>query len=377
MVRSLVVPVLFFVTVACGSTLREGDGQAGASGVAATASPVATPIPTTAPNCDVLARVPPAPAPALAVVDLGNGTRRLTSAEAGYTIVAPASWHVSAGPWSGASPQFGQAHLTSYDPATTDIRNPSMSPAFGRMMSPDIGIRMDIELWRNPKLEAADEYVKNVHIGADQRAVLPGRSVTIAGQRAYHATIQDEFRFQPATGPLEITRQTRLLWLIPVLRSDRMLVMYATPGESALRGQVEAAVATLELFPAAASALPVIHQRDAVLKQWLYDKNGAPITGRRVEAKLITYAEAQASLNSGVQLRMDRDPEEPFWLVAVSGPDLPRGHGGPMMVSPPPPITWIQYTTPATNVRYEGTGTRYSSVGAWPSDFDSVADRCH
>lgn len=378
MIRSLATAILVVGAVACGATLREVDGQAGAGGVAtATASTVATPIPTAAPNCDVLARITPAPAPELAKADLGNGIQRITSAEGGYSILVPASWHVSAGLWSGASPQFGQAHITSYDPTSVDIRDPVTSRAFGRMMSPDVGIRLDVEVWRNPKHESADAYVKNVHIGADQSAVLPGRVVTIAGQRAYHATIQDEFRFQPTTGPLEITRQTRLLWLIPVLRPDRMLIVHATPGESALRARVEAAVATLELFPAVVAVLPVIHQRDAVLKQWLHDKNGARIAGRRAEAKLTTYAEAAAAMNSGVMVRMDRDPDEAFWLVAVSGPDLPRGRGGPMMASPPPPVTWIQFSTPATNTRYEGTGTRYSSVGVWPPDFDSLADRCH
>jgi hypothetical protein len=160
-------------------------------------------------------------------VDLGDGTKRLTSAEAGYSIVAPSEWLVSSSflfspGVLNSTPSFGQAHLTSYDPTAVDRANMN---AFGRMLPPGVGIRVDIELWRNPVLESAEEYRKNVRIGPDQSAVLRGHAVTIAGQPGYQTTIQDEFRFQPATGPLEITRPTRLLWLVPVLRQDRMLVM--------------------------------------------------------------------------------------------------------------------------------------------------------
>jgi hypothetical protein len=42
----------------------------------------------------------------------------------------------------------------------------------------------------------------------------------------------------------------------------------------------------------------------------------------------------------------------------------------------PVPTTWIEYQAPATTNRYEGTGTRIVSAGAWPTDFDAVVDRC-
>jgi hypothetical protein len=375
--RRILLIAIAISSLSCGATVRDLESQAGAP-----SSPSPTPsvgASTATSNCDVLGRIAPAPAPPLEFVDLGNGTKRLTSAEAGYSLVAPSAWLVfssflfSPGVLN-STPSFGQAHLTSYDPNAIDRANMN---AFGRMLPPDVGIRLDIELWRNPKLETAENYRKNVLIGPDQTAVLPGRAVTIAGQPAYQTTIQDEFRFQPQTGPLQITRQTRLLWLIPALRPDRMLVISATPGESALRSQVESIVATLQISQPVVSQLPVINQRDAILRQWLYDKTGAPIAGRRVEAKLISYFDSSVAMNGGLLLRIDRDPEELFWIVAVSGgPDLPQPRGGPMQYSPVP-TTWIEYQAPATNARYEGTGTQIASTGTWPPNFDALIDRCH
>ncbi len=282
--RRVLLIVVALLSLSCGSAVRELEGPAEApAGVSP--SPSVNAIAATS-NCDVLARITPAPAPPLDIVDLGNGTKRLTSAEAGYSIVAPSEWLVSSSflfspGVLNSTPSFGQAHLTSYDPNAIDRANMS---AFGRMVSPTVGIRLDVELWRNPKRETAEDYRKNVLIGPDQTAVLPGHAVTIAGQPAYQTTIQDEFRFQPETGPLQITRQTRLLWLVPVLRPDRMLVISATPGESLLRSQVESIVTTLQIFQPVVPQLPVVNQRDAILRQWLYDKTGAPIAGGGGEA---------------------------------------------------------------------------------------------
>jgi hypothetical protein len=377
MKRILLLIVVAIASLGCGATVRELESQAGAPSSASPTSSVGAATATS--NCAVLGRITPAPAPPLEIADLGNGTQRLTSAEAGYSIVAPSAWLVSssflfAPGVVNSTPSFGQTHLTSYDPNSLDRANMN---AFGRMLPPDVGIRLDIELWRNPKLESADDYRKNVLIGPDQSAVLPGRAVTIAGQHAYQTTIQDEFRFQPATGPLQVTRQTRLLWLVPVLRPDRMLVISATPGESVLRTQVESIVASLQISQPVVSQLPVVNQRDAILRQWLYDKSGAPIPGRRVEAKLMTYTDSVAAMNGSGLLRIDRDPDELFWLVAVSGgPGLPEPRGGPAQYSPQP-TAWIQYQAPATTGRYEGTGTQIASTGTWPPNFDALGDRCH
>src|SRR5687768_12431767 len=210
------------------------------------------------------------------------------------------------------------------------------------------------------------DYAQRVHIGPAQTAALPGRSVDRAGRRAYHAAIQEEHRFKPDAAPLIVTRQTRLLWLVPTSRQDRVLVIHATPGESHLRALAEAAVATLEIFPASAAEMPVIRQREEVLRRWLHDKNG-PVAGRRAEAKLVTYAESNVAMGGGNGLlRIDRDPDELFWLVAVSGPDLPlprMGLRGAGSSATPSPTAWIQYQTPATNDRSEGTGSQSSSNG--------------
>ena len=361
--------------LAAGAYMREHRaGQASPSvepvaAVGATA-PTASPAPG---NCDVLGRIPPVVPAALSVQSVGTGAKKLTSEEAGYALTISDSWLVTADMFGGKTAWFGHAHMSSFDPRTIDLRRPE-SP---NMLPPEYGIRLDIELWANPARESAERYAEWIRIGPDQLSVLPGSSVTIAGQPAYRTTIQDQHQFQPTNAPLIVTRQTRMLWLIPSLRADRMLVVYATPGESPLRGSVEAAVSTLELFQPTQPQLPVIHQRDEILKRWTIDKSGATIVGQRVEAKLMSYAEANAAMNngSGGIFRIDRDPDELFWLVAVSGPNLPRGRGGPHGTQPP--TAWIMYNTPAASDRFEMTGTMYSANGKWPPAFDALPDLCH
>jgi hypothetical protein len=322
------------------------------------------------PNCVTLGQIIPTPVQQLATPDLGNGTKSVTSAEGGYTLVIPSSWLVQPG-ILGPTAWFGQAHITSYDPKTIGYLGPE-SPG---MLSPEFGISLDLQLWWNPSGESLDQYAQHIRIGPDQRNILPGSYVTIAGRRAYHMTIQDEHGFQPTNGPVIITRQTRRVWLIPTDRDDRVLVVYATPGESPLFPAVEKIVGALVLSKPASPSLPVIHQRDEMINRWLYDKTGAPIADRRVEAKLMTYAEAVGAFSpGGGLLRIDRDPDELFWLVAVSGPNLPQGRGG--LHGTPPPTAWILYQAPATNDRYERTGTQYASTGAWPANFDALPDRC-
>jgi len=331
-------------------------------------------------NCEVLARLSPVSAPPLAIADLANGTKRLTSAEGGYVIDVPSSWLVQAGPFT--TPMFGQVHMTSYDPSSIDQRALS-APG---MLPPEAGIAVDLQIWRNPTGEAPDRYVDNVvHYHPDGVTALPGSYVTVAGQQAYQAAIQDEHRFQPGTGPLVVTRQTRLVWVVPTLRPDRYLVVIAQPGESALRHAVEDALKSLRVTKPVVSQMPVTHQRSEIFDQWLNGKSG-PIPGRRVEAKLMTYAEAEAAMRGGHDhglLRIDRDPDELFWLVAVSGgPDLPLPRGGPLRLGSGPPATptptaWMLYDMAATNDRGEMTGMSLSSNGTWPPGFDAQPDLCH
>lgn len=376
-VRALVVAAVFALTVsACG----ERAGQAGAPASASPASAAATTRGTG--DCVVLGALTPVIVPPLEVRDLGDGTRRVTSAEGGYSIVVPGDWLISGASGGGIEPAYAQAHMSSYDLRTT----PTGGGEAGSILPPGIGIRFDIELWANLANEPADVFATRVLIGPDQHAALPGSFVDVNGRRAYRTTIQDERKFQPASGPLIVARQTRPVWLVPSPRADRMIVLYATPGESPLIGLVERAVSTLQVTTPASSVLPVAKQRSDILAQWLVGKSG-PIAGRRAEAKLMTYRESAVAVHGPQQglnaltpmgiLRIDRDPDELSWLVAVSGPDLPQGRGAGRFGTPL--LTqWILYNAPATQGRYSGgTGASYASAGAWPAHFDALPDRCH
>ena len=390
--RSLLLFVLLVgLVAAC------GELSSGRPGASASASPSASAAAVTATtDCVELARVAPLIPPPLGVTDLGDGTKRVTSADGGYAIAVPSGWLVTASQSGAIEPQFGQAHISSFDPRSA----PRSRPEAGGMLPPDVGIHLDLELWWNPDHLPPERYAKDVRIGPDQIAVLPGSPLTIAGRAAYRFTIQDERRFQPNDAPLIATRQTRVVWLVPTLIDDRMLVVAATPAESSLLPAVERAIATLAVSPPVRAARPVTVRRSDILEQWLLDKGGNPIPGRRVEAKLMTYAEASAALSTSHVVdpsgaanapigygpgsreipRLDHDPDALYWVVVVSGPDLPQGRGGPLAVASPAPIAWIFYDTPATSDSASGTGAQYVSQGPatpdWPLGFDALPDRC-
>jgi hypothetical protein len=332
---------------------------------------------TTAPDCVALGGIAASPAPPLSITDLGSGQQRVTSAEGGYSIDVPSGWLVKAGVFS--TPSFAQAHMTSYDP-NLFYRQGQAVPV---MPPPDLGIRLDIEVWANTNREAPDKFAANVvHNSPDGLALLPGRFVDIAGRQAYHAAIQDERRVQASSGALQVTRQTRLVWIIPTVDMDRYLVIVATPGESSLAGVVENAVSNIRLIPRLQSRMPVIHQRTEIINRWLLDKSG-PIPGRRVEAKLTTYAAASAVISSGHGglLRLDRDPEELFWLVAMTGgpmefPFGPMVHPGGSPQPTPRPFAWTLTEAPATNDDGVMTTGAASADGNWPPGFDALSDLC-
>lgn len=330
-----------------------------------------------------LAHIPAEPVAPVTVVDLGDGTKRVTSAEGGYSLVIPAGWSEEPGLAYG---QFGQVHLASFDPSSVPPPRPDTGPGF---LPPDIGIRLSVEVWLRPSGDPVDAFASRVLVGPNQKGVIGGASVIIGGRAAYRFTIQDEVRFQPASGPLIVTTQQREVWIISMPRTDRMLVMYATPKESALFAIAERAVDTLRLTEARSARLPVTIQRSAVLAQWLNDKSG-PIPGRRAAAKLLTYAEAAAAMGyhdgatatatpNGL-LRIDHDPDDLFWLVAVSGPGLPEPRGGPYRENPgpsSPPTAWMLLETPATAAgATASTGMWLATTGAWPPGFERWTDRC-
>lgn len=380
----LLAACLVALAVSCGSL---PSGQAGAWPSARSSASSATgaaPAPT---DCVALAKLPDRPAPPLAMADLGNGIQRITSADGGYSLSAPKAWSVTGSFAGGIEPLFGQVHLASFD--RRQVQTPR--PEAGYMLPPEVGINIDIEVWQNPLRQPLDRYAAGMSIGPDQIAVLPGHPVTIDGQSAYRFTIQDERRFQPQNAPLIATRQTRAVWLIPTTREDRIIVAAMTPAESPLLALAEQAVATLHVTDPVVSTRPVTVQRSDIVKRWTTGADSAPIAGRRVVAKLMTYAEANAAAmgprTAGANapqavgiLRIDHDPDGLVWLVAVSGPDLPPGRRGPMAAGSPPPTAWILYGTSATGGTNYGTGAQYAGAsatsGTWPTGFDALPDRC-
>lgn len=378
--------VLTLVLAAC------GDLQGGQVGARASASPTASATPSGG-DCLELARLTPQTVPPLLVTERG-GTTLVTSPEGGYALEIPSGWLVTASSAGGVEPQFAQVHASSFDPRTA----PTPRPEAGGMLPPEAGIHLDLELWWNPDHLSPERYAPNVRIGADQAGALPGAALMLAGQPAYRFAIQDERRFQPSDAPLITVRQTRAVWLVPTLRDDRMLVIAATPAESDLLPAVERAVATLRIGgPPARNVRPVTYQRSDIIKKWALDKDGAPIPGRRVGAKLMTYAEASAAMyaphtadpngpstgggpGSRAIPRIDHDPDALYWVVAVSGPDLPQPRGGPFGAAPPASTVWILYDTAATTDSLSGTSIQYagatSTTPPWPLGFDALPDLC-
>jgi hypothetical protein len=377
--RAVVIALVVAGAVLAGASLRQAREQAAAPADdvaegAALAGSSASPSPN-AGRCDALGRIAPTQVAPLAVADAG-ATKKVVSAEAGYEVVVPPEWRVAPGVLGQAA--FGQAHISTYDPQAVPTPDPERF-----MLAPEFGISLDVQMWANPQREPLDQYTKRIHIGPDQASLDAGISLTIAGQAAYRFTIRDEHRFQPVGRPLVVTRQTRVVWLIQSPRPDRVIVAYATPGESALLGAVEQAVSSMRISAPALIQRPVVRQREEILRQWLYDKTGAPIAGRRAEAKLMTYGEAAGSFGAGPGgigvpngiFRIDHDPDDLYWMVAVSGPDLPQGRGGRQAT--PPSTMWLLYYTSATGEDRASTGAQYASQGTWPPSFDALPDRCH
>jgi len=354
--------------------------QENAAGSAASAS--ATPPA----NCIMLGQLAPKIAPPIAIQSLGNGTQQVTSAEGGYSIVLPSAWFATANA-IGVTPQFGQLHATSYDPKTAPTPDPERW-----MLPPQVGIGVDIQVWLNPDHEPLDRYAEHILIGPDQITRQPGTMTSIDSRPAYRFIINDEHRFKPTDRPLVVTKQTRVVWIVQSGNPDRVVVAYATPGESALFAATERAISTMTITTPFVSQRPVVLQRDEVLRQWLYDKNGALIPGRRAEAKLMTFTEANAAMTVGggpppspggpkpIQLlRLDHDPDDLYWVIAVSGPELPQGRGGPRLGPPggtPPPTTWTLGDMSATGNNTGPTAGQYSTHGSWPQNFDALPDRC-
>jgi hypothetical protein len=383
----VVVGVVLVGAVVVGANLRlartPSSVDAEATQGSAAAAPLTTATSSPSPgNCTQLGAIQPRVAPPLATSDDGKGMQRVTSAEGGYTIALPASWKVTSSIFGFGFPAYGQMHATSFDPVAIPTPDPERM-----MLAPSIGITFDVQVWMNSDQVSMEKFADNIHIGPDQNARGQGQSLFVGGRPAYRFTINDEHRFQPVDRPLVVTRQTRIVWLVQALERERVIVIYATPGESTLLTAVERAVTGMTFTHAFLSERPVTVQRDEILNRWLVGKSG-PIAGRRAEAKLMTYYEAHSAMNESpaggpkpIQLlRLDHDPSDLYWLVAVSGSDLPEMRSGPIGfgVTPatPPPTTWMLYDTSATGDNSAGTGMRAATQGTWPPGFDALPDRC-
>jgi len=310
------------------------------------------------------------------VVDLGDGRKRVTSAEGGYEFVVPASWFVAPGGFGAPNPpNFGQVHVSSFDPKAA----PTLDPARW-MLPPSVGVMFDIQLWHVAQPKPLDQYVSNIILGPDTVARVGVGYTTIGGQAAYRFTMQNEHRFQRQDGTLVVTRQTEPVWIIATPRPDRVLVVFATPAENDHISVVDQAVAEMRIYTPFESRRPVTYQRDEILQKWSTSLTGKPVGERRVEAKLVPYDQALAVQPSGAAVaiyRLDHDPSELYWIVAVSGDDLPQGRGGPLgSPATPPPTRWILYDTPATTDNLAGTFSQIAAQGSWPPTFDALPDLC-
>jgi hypothetical protein len=325
--------------------------------------------------CDGLRGMAPTPRLPLSIKDLGTGSTRVVNAEGGWSLLVPSDWSVR--PSIFGNTGFGQASISSYNPDGMPYSG-NIGPGF---LPTSTGVRLDIEVWANPnKLDPA-QYAASLHLFGDQAGFEVEQMVPVGGQVAFRAVVkEDHLVGQGANGPI-ITRQSRLLWVVPVLGSDRLLVLDAWPRENPLIATADSIVSTLLLSTPVVARVPVTFSRDQVLHKWLYDADGVKIPGRRAEAKLMTdaeFTEALPAISSSFgldlvsrSLRINEDPGKLLWVVVVSGGDL--GHDWRQTQ---PNYTWIFFTAAATSETLPIDLKIYSTGSDPPSVFDDLTDLC-
>jgi hypothetical protein len=287
----------------------------------------------------------------------------------------PSDWSVRPSIFGYAG--FGQASISSYNPDGMKFSG-NIGPGF---LPISTGVRLDVDVWANPNNLDPAQYAASLHLFADQAGFEAEHTIPLGGQLAFHAVVkEDHLVGHDENGPI-ITRQSRLLWVVPVLGSDRLLVLDAWPRENPQIAAVDRIVSTLALSTPVVARVPVTYSRDQVLHKWLYDASGARIPDRRAEAKLMTDAEFTAALPAisdsfgldlvSRSLRIDQDPGKLLWVVVVSGGDL--GHD---WYQTPPEYRWIFFTAAATSETLPIDRTIYSTDPEWPSVFDDLTDLC-
>ncbi len=324
-------------------------------------APDATPHPFE-PSRNTIPPMPtPRPTPSPATSRAGTGMARVESAAGGWRMDFPDGWWPSRNGYAGI---------------TLGTRDPDLG-----IMS-TVGIEswfltstlLRIEFQANPSHLSVDAWsVANLADNLFTKTTDSSHS-TIAGKPAL--VLRRSMGPQPPDNRIDQQKT----WIVQSERADAMLVITAQLADDAYAAEMDAAVASLTLFAPQSQPSRVDKTRDDVLAQW---KNG-PAPGR-AEAKLVTWAEAQALQRTGaVQTRLDRDPDALVWIVAVSavgaepGFSLPTGGRGlsPGGVQQQVP-RWQMYVTPAST-EDDGAGMwgQISPVGDWPAGFDALKDRC-
>jgi len=312
------------------------------------------------PLCAELARIPATAEPSLTTTPDRDGAVTVRSAEGGWSLRVPDSWTVTPQTFIGG---FGGALMTSY----------ALSPGIG---PPPGSASLTTEIWTNPGHEDAVAFAARIPL-------FPGTTlsvdpVRIAGRSAARIVVDDSLAPQPAGFPAATARAS---WIVPTLHPERMLILKGWPASGPMTATVDSIVGSLQLSAPVPARGPLIYPRDDVIRPWLYDDRGLLVGGRRAEAKLVTFAQASTQVRGPrLLLRIDEDPGNLVWLVAVSGSGIPDRVGQPhgALAGQLPPSRWFVYLTGATNDGYEPQSfwTRYSSEGDWPQGFDALPDRC-
>jgi hypothetical protein len=318
-------------------------------------APDATPHPFERPPSSIPQMPTPRPTASPTTSSAGAGITRVESAPGGWRMDFPDGWWPSRNGYAGVT-------LGTRDP---DLGVASSVGLEGWFFTASL---LRIELSANPSHLSAEAW-----LGANL-----GDNLVTKTTESSHATIAGKtalvLRRSVGPQPPDNRFDSQKTWIVPSERPDFMLVITAQLGDGAYAAEMDAAVTSLAMFPPQSTPLSVDITRADVLDRW---KNANPAPGR-VEAKLVTWAEAVTLASAAGQNRLDRDPETLVWVVAVSAVGSEPGFGlqsrGLMRQDPP---RWQMYVTPASS-NDEGAGMwgQASSNGDWPAGFDALKDRC-
>ena len=319
-----------------------------------------TPHPFERPQSSIPPMPTPRPTPSPTTSSAAAGVARVESAPGGWRMDFPDGWWPT---------RYGFAGII------LGTRDPDLGIAGSTVGGLETwhltGSALTVELWANPSQLSPEAWFAANLGGSIVTKTTESSSATIAGKAAL--VLRQSVGPQPPDNRFDPQKT----WVVPAERPDRMLIITAHLGDSAFAAEMDASVASLALFAPQSAVTNVDITREDVLGRW---KTMSPAPGR-VEAKLVTWAEAGTLENSSRWNRLDRDPDSLVWIVAVSavgaepGFSLPsRGGRGPIAQDPP---RWQMYATPASS-NDDGAGLwgQLSASGDWPAAFDALKDRC-